>query len=125
MKNKVQFVVSLIFGLLFIFSGAVKLFHLVPTPTDLPEKLMKLNEAMANITWLIPLIGVVEIIGGILFIIKRFRPLAAIMILPILFGVLLTHLIADPKGLPIVLVLFAIEIWVIVDNHEKYLPMIK
>jgi hypothetical protein len=80
---------------------------------------------LTNITWLIPLIGVVEIIGGFLFIIKRFRPLAAIMILPILFGVLLTHIIADPKGLPVVLVLFAIEIWVIIDNHEKYMPMIK
>ena len=125
MKNKIQFALSLVFGLLFIFSGAVKLFHLIPTPTDLPEKMLKLNEAMANITWLIPLIGIVEIIGGVLFIIKKFRPLAAIMILPILLGVLLTHIMADPKGLPVVLVLFAIEIWVIIDNHEKYLPMIK
>ena len=125
MKNKIQFALSLIFGLLFIFSGAVKIFHLIPTPTDLPEKMLKLNEAMTNITWLIPLIGVIEIIGGILFIIKRFRPLAAIMILPILLGVLLTHIMADPKGLPVVLILFAIEIWVIIDNHEKYLPMIK
>jgi uncharacterized membrane protein YphA (DoxX/SURF4 family) len=125
MKNKIQFALSLIFGLLFIFSGAAKLFHFMPTPPDMPEKMMKLNEALTNITWLIPLIGIVEIIGGILFIIKRFRPLAAIMILPILLGVLLTHIIADPKGLPVVLVLFAIEIWVIIDNHEKYLPMIK
>jgi uncharacterized membrane protein YphA (DoxX/SURF4 family) len=125
MKNKIQFALSLIFGLLFIFSGAAKLFHFMPTPPDMPEKMVKLNEALTNITWLIPLIGVVEIIGGILFIIKRFRPLAAIMILPILFGVLLTHIIADPKGLPVVLVLFAIEIWVIIDNHEKYMPMIK
>lgn len=125
MKNKIQFALSLIFGLLFIFSGAVKLFHLVPTPTDLPEKMIKFNEAMVAITWLIPLIGVVEILGGILFIFKRFRPLAAIMLLPILVGVLLTHLIADPKSLPVVLVLCAIEIWVIIDNNEKYLPMIK
>ena len=43
MKNKIQFALSLIFGLLFIFSGAVKIFHLIPTPTDLPEKMLKLN----------------------------------------------------------------------------------
>lgn len=125
MKNKIQFVLALIFGLLFIFSGAVKIFHFVPTPTDIPENMKKINEAFATITWLMPLLGVIEIIGGILFIIKRFRPLAALMLLPILVGILLTHLISDPKSLPIVFVLIAIEIWVIIDNREKYLPMIK
>jgi uncharacterized membrane protein YphA (DoxX/SURF4 family) len=124
MKNKIQFTLSLIFGLLFIFSGAVKLFHLVPTPTDIPENMKKINEAIATITWLMPLLGIIEIIGGVLFIIKRFRPLAAIILLPILVGVLLTHIISDPKSLPIVIVLWAIEIWIIIDNKEKYLPMI-
>ncbi len=102
MKNKIQFVLSLIFGLLFIFSGAVKLFHLMPAQTDIPETMKKINEAIAAIIWLMPLLGVIEIIGGALFIIKRFRPLAAIVLLPILVGVFLTHLISDPKSLPIV-----------------------
>ena len=92
---------------------------------DLPEKMLKLNEAFISITWLIPLLGIVEIIGGILFVFKKFRPLAAVMLFPILIGILLTHIIADPKSLPIVIVLWAIEIWVIIDNKEKYLHMIK
>ena len=125
MKNKIQFVLSLIFGLLFIMSGTIKLFHLVQAPPDLPEKLVKMNEAMATITWLIPLIGTVEVIAGALFIFKKFRPLAAIMLFPILIGIVATHILADPKGLPMVLFLFAIDIWVIIDNREKYLHMIK
>jgi len=40
-------------------------------------------------------------------------------------GILLTHIITAPSGLPMALVLMAIEIWVIFENREKYLPMIK
>ena len=41
-----------------------------------------------------------------------------------MIGILLTHIIIAPSGLPVALVLLAIEIWVIIENREKYLPMI-
>lgn len=125
MKNKIQFVLCLLSGFLFIFSGANKLFHFVPNPPDLPEKMAKMGAAMMEIGWLMPLVGVVEIFAGLLFIFKKTRALAAIMLLPILMGIFLTHFLASPKELPMVVVLFAINIWVIIDNREKYLPMIK
>lgn len=124
MKNKIQFVLCLLSSFLFVFSGANKIFHFVPNPPDLPEKMAKMSAAMMEISWLMPLIAVVEIGAGILFIFKKTRALAAIMLFPILIGIFLTHLIASPKELPLVIVLFAINIWVIIDNRQKYLPMI-
>ena len=125
MKNKILFGVSLLFGMMFINSGLNKFFNYMPMPKDMPEKMMKLMGAFMEIGWLFPLIAVAEITGGILFITNKFRALGAIILFPVLVGILLTHFLIAPSGLPLAIVLWGIEIWVIIENREKYLPMIK
>ncbi len=125
MKKKILFVVCLLFGLMFINSGLNKFFHYMPMPKEMPENLMKAMTAFIQIGWIMPLVAVAEIIGGLLFITNKFRALGAIIIFPVLIGILLTHILTAPSGLPLALVLLAIELWVIFENREKYLPMIK
>ncbi len=125
MKNKILFVVSLLFGLMFINSGLNKFFNYMPMPKDMPESLMNLMQTFMQITWLMPLIAVTEIVGGILVITNKYRALGAIIIFPVMVGILLTHIINAPSGLVIALVLFAINLWIIIENRAKYLPMIK
>jgi len=125
MKSKILLVVSILFGLIFINSGLNKFFNYMPMPKDLPENLMKAMKAFMEIGWLFPLIAVAEITGGILFMTNKYRALGAIIIFPVLTGILLTHIFIAPSGLPLALVLLAIEIWVIYENREKYLPMIR
>ena len=125
MKNKIIFGVSILYGLMFINSGLNKFFNYLPMPKDMPEKMIKFMAAFMEIGWLLPLIAVAEIVGGILFIIPKFRALGAVIISPVLVGILLTHIFIEPSGLPIALILLAIHLWVIIENREKYLPMIK
>ncbi|HEY8959703.1 DoxX family protein [Chitinophaga sp.] len=124
MKNKILFVVSLLFGLMFINAGLNKFFNYMPVPKDMPESLVKLMTAFMQISWLMPLVGAVEVIGGVLFITNKYRALGAIIILPVMVGVILTNLIYSPSGLPIALPLLIINIWVIIENRKKYLPMV-
>jgi putative oxidoreductase len=125
MKRKILFGVSLLFGLIFINSGLNKFFNYMPMPKDMPENMMKIMGAFMEISWLFPLIAVAEITGGVLFITNKFRALGAIILFPVLIGILLTHILIAPSGLPLAIVLMGIELWVIIENHEKYLPMIK
>jgi hypothetical protein len=67
----------------------------------------------------------VEVLGGVLFIIPRFRALGAVIISPVMAGIMLTHLTIAPEGLAVALALFAILVWLIIENKEKYLPMIR
>ena len=124
MKKKVIFVLSLLFGLMFINAGLNKFLNYMPVPADLPEKMQKMMAAFMEIGWLMPLVGFAEIIGGILFIIPKTRALGAIIIFPVMIGILLTNCLVAPSGLPIALVLLAINVWVIFENRQKYLPMI-
>jgi uncharacterized membrane protein YphA (DoxX/SURF4 family) len=125
MKSKILFVLCLLSGLMLINSGLNKFFNYMPMPDDMPEDVMKMFTGMMAITWLMPLVGAAEIVGGILYIIPKTRALGAIVLLPVIVGIVLTHLTVDPSGLPIALALFAINIWVIIENREKYLPMVR
>lgn len=125
MKKKILLVVSILFGLMFINAGLNKFFNYIPVPEDLPEKMMNAMKAIMEIGWLLPLIAVAEITGGILFMIPKFRALGAIVIFPVMIGILLTNLFIAPSGLPMALALLAINLWVIIENRAKYLPMIR
>lgn len=125
MKQKVNFVLSLLFGLMFINAGLNKFLNYIPVPKDLPEKMQKMTAAFIEIGWITPLVGFAEIIGGILFIIPKTRALGAIIIFPVMIGVLLANGVAAPSGLPIALALLAINLWVIYENRQKYSPMIQ
>lgn len=125
MKNKILFVLCLLFGLMFINSGLNKFFNYIPVPKDMPIEMVKLNEAIMTIGWLLPLVAIVEIIGGVLFILPKTRALGAVVIFPIMIGILLTHVFNAPDNLPIAVVLLVINIGVIIENKNKYMPMIK
>jgi uncharacterized membrane protein YphA (DoxX/SURF4 family) len=125
MKNKILLVVSILFGLMFINSGLDKFFHYMPMPEDLPEELMSLMGAFMEIGWLFPLVAVAEIVGGLLFMTNKYRALGALIIFPVMIGILLTHIINAPDGLPIALVLFAILLWAMYENRAKYAPLVQ
>ncbi len=96
----------------------------MPPPDDLPEPMMKSMGAFMQIGWLMPLIAVGEIVGGVLMIPNKTRALGAIIIFPIMVGIVLFHITTAPSGLPMALILLAINVWVIIENREKYMPMI-
>lgn len=125
MKKKVLFIISLLFGLMFINAGLNKFLNYMPVPKDMPESMLKLMGAIGQITWLIPLVGVVEIVGGVLFITNRYRALGAIVIFPVMVGILLINIYSAPSGLPIALILFVINLWVIFENRAKYMPLVR
>lgn len=124
MKTKILFVFSLLFGLMFINSGLDKFFHYMPIPEGIPQNVVRVGNAILEIGWLMPLVAVAEIIGGVLVIIPKYRALGALVILPVMVGILLMHIVHAPAGLPIALVLFAILLWIMIENRAKYRPLV-
>ncbi|MEM7297126.1 MAG: DoxX family protein [Bacteroidota bacterium] len=124
MKKKILLIFSILFGFTFINSGLNKFFNFIPPPENMSEDLNYLITSLQKIGWVIPLLGSIEIIAGILFILPKTRALGAIMMFPVMIGIMLTHTLTDTSGLPVALVLFAINLWGIIVNWEKYRPMV-
>ncbi|MGH2553164.1 MAG: DoxX family membrane protein [Chitinophagaceae bacterium] len=125
MKKKILFGVSILSGLMLINGGLNVFFQYMPQPEGMPERFNQMMYAFMQAGWIFPLLAITEIIGGALFITNKFRALGAIIILPAMIGAVLTHIVLAPSGLPIPLIILGINIWAIVDNWHKYLPMIK
>ncbi len=113
-----------LFSLLLINGGLNKFFNYMPVPDGLPEELLKDNAAIMEISWLMPLVGFAEVLGGLLILIPRTRALGALVVFPVMVGVLLTHLTVAKDGLPIAFVIWGFLIWIIYDNRHKYTPLL-
>jgi putative oxidoreductase len=124
MKEKILMVLCLLFGLGMIVFGANKLVPFMPMP-ELTEQQKTLFGAFGTIKWLMPLIGVIEILGGLLIAIPKTRALGAIIILPVMTGIIIHNITYDPAGLAIPAVFAIINILAIADNKNRYMPMIK
>jgi putative oxidoreductase len=125
MQAKILNVLSIIFGVGMVVFGANKIHAFLPMPEGMTQEQMDAFGALLKIKWLMPLIATAEIAGGLLFILPKTRALGAIIILPVVVGIVLHNIVYDPKGLAIAGVFFAINLWVIIHNKNKYLPMIK
>lgn len=124
MKNKILLVLTVLFGLMMVNSGLNKFFNYMPMPELSPE-MMAVFTAFMTTKWILPLVAIAEIVGGVLIAIPKFRALGAIIIFPVMVGIIAHHLTHDVAGIGIGLVLFIINVWVIVENKDKYMPMIK
>jgi putative oxidoreductase len=123
MKHKILNVLAIFLGLMIVNSGLNKLFNYIPVPPDLPEAVVKDNAAMMEIQWLMPLIAVAEIIGGLLLVVKRTRPMGVLVVFPVMVGVLLVHLFVMPSTLPVALIVWAILGWLIYEYRDRYLAL--
>ncbi len=95
----------------------------MPMP-EMSEEMMQTMEAFMTIKWIFPLVAIVEIIGGILIAIPKTRALGAIVILPVIVGIFAQHLTHDIEGIGVAFVLLGINLWVLIENKNKYLTML-
>ncbi len=120
----VKLIVYILFGLMFLNAGLNKFFNYMPMPELTPDQI-KFFTAFTSISWMMPLVAFVEVVGAILFMIPKTRALGAIVILPVMVGILVHHATVDTSGLVIALVLMAINILAIADNWNKYQALLK
>ena len=125
MKNKIFNTVSALFGLLLINGGLNKFFNYLPVPENLPEPLLKDSKALMEISWLMPLIATAELTGGLLILFPRTRAMGLLIVLPVMTGVLLTHLTVAPDGLIMALIIWIVIGWIIWENRNKFLPLLR
>ncbi len=124
MKNKILTGLCILFALMMVNSGLNKFFNYMPMP-EMSQEIMQIMGAFMTIKWIFPLVAIVEIIGGVLIAIPKTRALGALIILPVMVGIVIHHLVHDISGIGIGLILFGINIWAIVANWNKYAPIIK
>ena len=125
MKSIILTVLCALFGLGMIVFGLEKFLHFMPMP-ELTEEQKVIFGAFGTIKWLMPLVGFTEILGGLLIAIPKTRALGALVILPVMVGIIVHNLtFFDPGTIAIPAVFALINLWALIDNTKRYKAMIK
>ena len=109
-------------GLIYFIFGANGFVHLVPIP-PLPDPASDLMHAFFESGYLFTLIKVTEVIFGFLLIIRKFVPLALVVLAPVTLNILLFHLILAPDGSPFAISITALHLFLGYSYRSAFRPM--
>ncbi|HMU35123.1 MAG TPA: hypothetical protein PKC89_14805 [Pyrinomonadaceae bacterium] len=112
-------IVRTLMGLLFIFAAIVVLFKLAPVP-ELTGVAKTFNDGIFAVGYFVPMLKIVELTCGILFVIGRFVPLATILIAPIIVNIFAYHAFIDNSGLPVAVFLVLANLFIAYNYRDAY-----
>jgi putative oxidoreductase len=120
----VTIIARLLLGLGFAIFGSNAFLHFIPMP-PIPQTLagdftrVFINSGYATV------IGVLQLICGLLLLIGRFVPLALTILGAIIFNILVFHALMAPEGFPPALVFTALELFLLWRYREAFAPLLK
>ena len=76
--------------------------------------------AINSVKFIFPLIGLIEIVSGILLLAKKAIPFVLIMVLPILVNAMIFHVSLNPEGMLFATICFVCNIFLLYHNRESY-----
>jgi len=122
MNSKITMVLRIILGLILIIFGANKFAGFMPAP-ELPEAAGNFMGALAKTGYMFPLIGAVEVIVGLLLVLKKWVPFALILLAPVAVNMVLFHLKLAPGGIGPAAVVTILNVILIYANWDKFKPL--
>lgn len=111
MVAKLPLAARLILGFIFFAAGLAGLLNLAPPPADLPENMKTFMAGWMATGYFLPFLKLTETVCGALLLSGFFVPLALVVLAPIVLNIFLVHAFMAPSGLPLALVLGALEIY--------------
>ena len=109
-------IARILLGLIFLVFGLNGFLHFIPMgpmPTGLAGQYIG---ALAESHYIV-VVAALKVAGGLLLLVGRFVPLGLTLLGPVIVNILLFHLLMDPKGLPIAIVVTIL--WCIAAFHLR------
>ncbi len=112
----------ILLGLVFFVFGLNGFLHFIPQPPMSPVA-GQFFGGLAVTGYLIPLLFLTQITGGILLLAGIFVPFALILLAPVITNIFLFHLFVAPDGLPIAAIVVALELWLAWSYRDRFAPL--
>jgi len=105
-------VARVLLGLVFVVFGSNIFLHFIPMP-PLPATLAgDFSKALIQSHY-IYVVGLLQVIGGLLLLTGRFVPLGLTLLGPVIVNILLFHIFLEPSGLPMAIVVAALALFLL------------
>jgi len=112
-------IARILLGLIFVVFGSNIFLHFIPMPPPSPGLLGDFSKALF-VSHYLHIVAMFQIIGGLLLLIGRFVPLGLVLLAPIIVNIDLVHILMDPSGLPMAVVISLLLVFLIWRYRDAF-----
>ncbi|HEY4244642.1 MAG TPA: hypothetical protein VGM88_32735 [Kofleriaceae bacterium] len=121
--KRITTVARILLGLAFLVFGANYFVPFLPEPA-VPAAALAFIMPFAAAKYL-TIIKAIEVAAGVALLANRFVPLALTLLAPILIGIVNFHAQLEPSGLPVPVLLIALELVLAYAYRAAFAPMLR
>jgi len=122
-RARIPAIARTLLGLAFVVFGLNYFLHFLPQPT-MPADAMAFAGALTA-GKIMSITKPIEIAAGLALLGNRFVPLALTLLAPIEIGILTFHVVFEPSGLPVIVILIALTIYLAWSYRSAFAPMLR
>lgn len=117
-------IARVLLGLMFAVFGSNVFLHFIPMP-PLPATLAgDFSKALMQSHY-VYVIGLLQVLGGLLLLIGRYVPLGLTLLGPVIVNILLFHIFLDPKGLAIAILVSVLALFLLWRYRSNFAGLVK
>ena len=117
-------IARILLGLMFAVFGSNIFFHFIPMPPFPATLAGDFSKALMESHY-IYVVGLLQVIGGLLVLIGRYVSLGLTLLGPVIVNILLFHIFLDPSGLPMALVVSALALFLLWRHRTNFAGLVK
>ncbi|HTJ79114.1 MAG TPA: DoxX family membrane protein [Rariglobus sp.] len=118
-------VVRFLLGLPLVVFGLNMFFNFIPQPsTPMPEGAAAFAGALFKSGYMMQLIGVTQLVVGVMLVTNRFVPLALALFAPFMVNSIAFHVFLERSGLPMAGIFMAMELYLAWAYRAAYRSML-
>ena len=118
--NLLTMIARYLLGLAMLLFGANKFFHFMPPPENMPEAAGAFMGTLVNSGYIIPTLGIIYILAGLLLVLNKAVPFALIILVPVSFNIVAFHLKFDPQGILFAAIIAVLNLFLIYSNWNRF-----
>ena len=124
MNHKVTTLSRILLGLIMLTFGLNKFLHFIPMPELHPE-FAKAMGGLMHVSYLFPLVAVVEILSGISFLLNKAVPLFLLILAPVVVNIFLIHVFYDMSGMPLAGITTLLTAYLFYHHRKTFKALVK
>lgn len=113
-------VTRILLGLILLFFGLNGFFQFMPMGGEMPEAAVAFFTGIAAIKYFLPLKFGLYIVIGLALLVKKWVPLALVVLIPISLNIVLYHLFVQPETILPGLVIFLLNVFLGYKYWDSY-----
>ena len=117
-------IVRVLLGLVFVVFGSNIFLHFIPMPPPPATLAGDFSKALMQSHY-IYVVGLLQVIGGLLLLIGRYVPLGLTLLGPVIANILLFHIFLDRSGLPLAIIVAVLALFLLWRYRTNFAGLVR